>query len=223
VTGRFLSVDPAGESAKPARPQSWNRYSYGLNNPVKYVDPDGQVVETAWDVLSIGVGLVSLYQNVRDGNIKEALIDVGGIAVDGLAAAIPVVPGGAGAAIKAARLADKANDGAKVVQASNRLNDFRTTFDNIFSENLSRETAEAVARERAGEVVARKANGEAYNHIEKFESARQGVVSRLISLGNIASDQRVSDSERAYALFLLKTYSKKLDEIERVAKAAPAP
>jgi uncharacterized protein RhaS with RHS repeats len=47
VTGRFLSVDPAGESAKPARPQSWNRYSYGLNNPVKYVDPDGQAPQEA--------------------------------------------------------------------------------------------------------------------------------------------------------------------------------
>jgi hypothetical protein len=107
VTGRFLSVDPAGESAKPARPQSWNRYSYGLNNPVKYVDPDGQVVETAWDVLSIGVGLTSFYQNVREGNFKEALIDAGGIAVDSLAAAIPVIPGGAGVAIKTTRLASQ--------------------------------------------------------------------------------------------------------------------
>ena len=39
--GRFLSVDPA-KSATLRRPQSWNRYSYALNNPIKYVDPDGE-------------------------------------------------------------------------------------------------------------------------------------------------------------------------------------
>src|SRR3990172_2816804 len=38
--GRFMSVDPAG--GDPTDPQSWNRYSYTLNNPYKYVDPDGE-------------------------------------------------------------------------------------------------------------------------------------------------------------------------------------
>jgi RHS repeat-associated protein len=37
--GRFMSVDPAG--ADPTDPQSWNRYAYVQNNPLKYVDPDG--------------------------------------------------------------------------------------------------------------------------------------------------------------------------------------
>jgi RHS repeat-associated protein len=38
--GRFMSVDPAG--ADPTDPQSWNRYAYVENNPLKYVDPDGE-------------------------------------------------------------------------------------------------------------------------------------------------------------------------------------
>lgn len=38
--GRFISVDPAG--GKPDNPQTWNRYVYTLNNPYKYVDPDGR-------------------------------------------------------------------------------------------------------------------------------------------------------------------------------------
>jgi RHS repeat-associated protein len=37
--GRFTSVDPG--QPDPDNPQSWNRYSYVLNNPLKYVDPDG--------------------------------------------------------------------------------------------------------------------------------------------------------------------------------------
>jgi RHS repeat-associated protein len=33
VTGRFLSVDPAGKSFDPESPQPWNRYSYVQNSP----------------------------------------------------------------------------------------------------------------------------------------------------------------------------------------------
>jgi len=38
--GRFLSVDPV--LGKPQQPQSWNRYAYVLNNPLRYTDPDGR-------------------------------------------------------------------------------------------------------------------------------------------------------------------------------------
>jgi hypothetical protein len=40
--GRFLSVDRSGRSIRYGRPQSWNRYSYVLNNPLKYIDPFGE-------------------------------------------------------------------------------------------------------------------------------------------------------------------------------------
>ena len=38
--GRFLSVDSV--LGTPERPQSWSRYSYALNSPVKNNDPDGR-------------------------------------------------------------------------------------------------------------------------------------------------------------------------------------
>jgi len=39
--GRFLSLDRA--TASRQNPQSWNRYIYASDNPIKYLDPSGQV------------------------------------------------------------------------------------------------------------------------------------------------------------------------------------
>ncbi len=39
LLGRFLSPDPIVQA--PGNPNSYNRYSYVLNNPLKYVDPSG--------------------------------------------------------------------------------------------------------------------------------------------------------------------------------------
>jgi RHS repeat-associated protein len=45
--GRFISADTIVPS--PSDPQSLNRFSYGLNNPVKYQDPSGHYVCTGYD------------------------------------------------------------------------------------------------------------------------------------------------------------------------------
>ncbi len=41
--GRFTSPDPIG--GRLANPQSLNKYAYVLNNPLKFIDPTGMVVE----------------------------------------------------------------------------------------------------------------------------------------------------------------------------------
>jgi RHS repeat-associated protein len=41
--GRFTSTDPVG--GRLANPQSLNRYTYVLNNPLKFIDPTGMIVE----------------------------------------------------------------------------------------------------------------------------------------------------------------------------------
>jgi RHS repeat-associated protein len=48
--GRFSSPDPLMASAKRVLPQSWNRYLYVINNPLKYVDPSGMV----WGERTVG-------------------------------------------------------------------------------------------------------------------------------------------------------------------------
>jgi RHS repeat-associated protein len=42
--GRFASVDPDNAGAYRGNPQTWNGYSYALNQPMLYSDPDGKKV-----------------------------------------------------------------------------------------------------------------------------------------------------------------------------------
>jgi RHS repeat-associated protein len=65
LNGRFLSFDP-GASARLMMPQSWNKYSYARNSPVRYQDPDG---EDARDVIN-GIGN-SLSSNITLGGVPR--------------------------------------------------------------------------------------------------------------------------------------------------------
>jgi len=50
LLGRFLSPDPFVQS--PSDPQNYNRYSYCLNNPLKYTDPSGDIFGTFFGLIS---------------------------------------------------------------------------------------------------------------------------------------------------------------------------
>ena len=52
VLGRFTSADPLGGSMRTIDPQTFNRYSYVLNNPLRYIDPNGLKEKDPWDRLS---------------------------------------------------------------------------------------------------------------------------------------------------------------------------
>lgn len=70
---------------------------------MRYVDPTGEVAETAWDIFSLASGVASFVTNVKQGNVKGAIVDSLGIIADATAVALPCIPRGTGAAIKAAR------------------------------------------------------------------------------------------------------------------------
>ena len=52
----FLSVDNYVQA--PDFSQSFNRYAYCLNNPLRYTDPDGEIALTTLAVVGIGVATV---------------------------------------------------------------------------------------------------------------------------------------------------------------------
>lgn len=99
--GRFLQPDPVG--FVQSNNFSVNRFTYTNNNPVHHTDPDGEWLETAWDIASFSAGVTSAIFNFKAGNIREGLIDTAFAVVDGIAVALPGVPGGAGILIQAGR------------------------------------------------------------------------------------------------------------------------
>ena len=92
VTGRFFSPDPFVQM--PDNTQNYNRYSYCLNNPVMYMDPEGEI---AWFVPVIIGAVVGAYvggiqadmrgQNYWDGVWKGAVIGTIGSVLGGIGGA----------------------------------------------------------------------------------------------------------------------------------------
>lgn len=124
--GDYLGGAPNGGVYTPA---NLSTYVYGVNNPLKYTDPTGAYLDLAIEVVSIGIGVASLVDNVRKGNYWSAAADAAGVVADVTLAVVPGVPGGVGLARKAATkgadvvatVATKADDVRGATQAARRV------------------------------------------------------------------------------------------------------
>jgi len=69
LAGRFTTVDPVIDFKQaPQNPQRWNRYSYALNDPLKFVDPDGRNPWAIGGAIGAAVfGGWKIVQNVAQG------------------------------------------------------------------------------------------------------------------------------------------------------------
>lgn len=102
---RWITMDPFAEKYYDISP-----YAYCAGDPMSIVDRNGNILETAWDIASLGLGVASLISNIKARNVGAAIMDGLGIVADAAAVALPLVPGGVSAGIKAARGAAKGID-----------------------------------------------------------------------------------------------------------------
>ncbi len=65
--GRFMSPDPKQDSAIAANPQTLNRYTYGLNNPITLLDIGGKCASPALGPGQVGICIESYIQAARLG------------------------------------------------------------------------------------------------------------------------------------------------------------
>ena len=70
VVARFLSCDNFVQ--EPTNSQNFNRYSYCLNNPLKYTDPDGNFVVTFGAAIGFASFCLSTYLDPSFDNIVKS-------------------------------------------------------------------------------------------------------------------------------------------------------
>ncbi len=73
LTARFLSVDPVLTGRAMKRPQAWNRYTYVIGNPLKYIDPYGELwfkIDDKWTYLK-GVDVIEEVTVGSDGSFSS--------------------------------------------------------------------------------------------------------------------------------------------------------
>jgi RHS repeat-associated protein len=119
--GRFISADTLVQD--PYDPQSLNRYSYCINNPLKYTDPSGHWLETVLDIASIAY---DIYEITKDPNNAWNWVSLG---ADVACAILPVATGGGAAVRGIAKGANAIDNTADAVKAADRAHDYAKTID----------------------------------------------------------------------------------------------
>jgi RHS repeat-associated protein len=85
LTGRFLSLDRV--LGNPQVPQSWNRYTYVIDNPLNYIDPDGNVIFNP----RLAPMLSRAWAFIREHGSIVASLDVGNGKI-GISSSIEILP-----------------------------------------------------------------------------------------------------------------------------------
>jgi RHS repeat-associated protein len=117
--GRFSTVDPAMEIGRNLLdPQNWNRYTYGLDNPLKFTDKDGRSATLVGGLVGGAIGgAIAMVQGrawreigaaAAGGAVSGAML---GSVIDTGGTSLPILLGGGALAGIEGRLVENAING----------------------------------------------------------------------------------------------------------------
>ena len=79
---------------------------------MRYVDPDGKLIETGWDAFNVALDASSFVSNMVSGNYSGAAWDLFSLLYDSVATVVPGLPGGTGSAKLVSKLTAEYGDEA---------------------------------------------------------------------------------------------------------------
>jgi RHS repeat-associated protein len=167
VVARFISPDPSSPTEQGV---GLDRYAYAGGDPINRRDPSGKAWETVFDAVSFAMSLHAFRQ-------ERTLLNGLGLAYDGFALAVPVLPAGVGFARFGGKAAKEAAAAAKPIdEARQGLNELRPV--------------ETIANPRGGGVI--NLSGESLKGALK-EGGSPGTVSVIAHTDSMGNFRRVED------------------------------
>jgi RHS repeat-associated protein len=205
--GRFTTIDPVYTWNENLHdPQRWNRYAYGRNNPLRYVDPDGRVpvlagaatvAAVAWGAYEVGSQIYDAYTVYQTVTSATATTGEKAAAVGGFAIGAVAPGGGYGVAARAA--VSKADDAFDVARAITR-----TPTDRLI-QHTTRDDLMGAARE----VATGAAHGG--QHLKEVRDAARGLRARIEDIQQGLSNPRLGREQREALQTELGLASRNLD------------
>jgi len=210
--GRFTTVDPMLDVEQAlVDPQRWNRYTYGLNNPLKYTDPDGRnplliipILYGLYELGSTAYDVYTTYQTFRDPNATttEQAIASGGLLLGAIA------PGGGYATGGRALFRSS-------LELGHHINAIEGTINRILSRNLNPATIQAAVRELRGEVVAiNPRTGAPFDHIAKVTQAARGLEKQGDEIKRLLRSTELTQKTRSFLELQLRRTRDTLSELK---------
>ncbi len=221
-----LSVDPMA-----AKYPSLSPYVYCANNPLKYIDPNGEAItpETAWDIINVVMGAASFTGNVVSGNILGAAVDAIGLLYDAVATAIPFLPGGASGCVGLVRFVKVTknlyNSIGKIknltcFKKNEKLLSLANKAQNALTENLKIDDIAGAVQDILG-IPVKKGGSATYDHLQEVTSSLKSLTNYKRELQSVLNkSNNLSEQEIKVINASIRETNAHITRVEKILKKA---
>ena len=212
----WLSVDPMS-----AKYPSLSPYVYCANNPLKYIDPNGEAItpETAWDIINVVMGAASFTGNVVSGNILGAAVDAIGLLYDGVATVIPFLPGGASGCVGLVRFV-KVTKNLTCFKKNEKLLSLANKAQNALTENLKIDDIAGAVQDILG-IPVKKGGSATYDHLQEVTSSLKSLTNYKRELQSVLNkSNNLSEQEIKVINASIRETNAHITRVEKILKKA---